>query len=72
MVLIREEEPLDDGKILHIIDASERYSRCTQCFSTEQGARLPKNKFWNHQIVRGKPAIGSISWVGPNWVHIWV
>ena len=30
-VLIMEEEPLEDGEILLIIDASERYSRYAQC-----------------------------------------
>ena len=25
-----------------------------------------------HAIVRGEPVIGSISWLGPNWVHVWV
>ena len=49
-VLIMEEELQEDGKILPIIDASERYSRCTQCFSAKQAARLPKHKFWDYQI----------------------
>ena len=49
-VLIMEEEPLEDGEILLIIDASERYSRYAQCFSVEQAARLPEHKSWDHQI----------------------
>ena len=43
-VLIMEEEPLEDGEILLIIDTSERYSRYTQCFFTKQAARLPEHK----------------------------
>ena len=26
----------------------------------------------SEETVRGKPAIGSISWIGPNWVHVQV
>ena len=47
-VLIMEEEALEDGEILLIIDASEGYSRYAQCFSAEQAARLPEHKFWDH------------------------
>ena len=50
-VLIMEEEPLKDVEILLIIDASELYSHYAQCFSTEQAARLPEHKSWNHQIL---------------------
>ena len=39
-----EEEPLEDGEILLIIDASEQYSRYAACFSAEQAARLPEHK----------------------------
>ena len=49
-VLIMEEELLEDGEILLIIDATERYSRYAQCFSAEQVARLPEHKSWDHQI----------------------
>jgi len=42
--------PLEDGEILLIIDASERYSRYPQCFSTEQAAKLPEHKSWDHEI----------------------
>ena len=49
-VLIMEEEPLEDGEILLIIDASERYSRYAQYFSAEQAARLPEDRSWDHQI----------------------
>ena len=49
-VLIVEEEALDNGKILLMIDARERYSRYAQCFSAEQVARLPEHKSWHHQI----------------------
>ena len=43
-----EEEPLEDSKILLIIDTSEQYSRYAQCFSAEQAARLLKHKSWDH------------------------
>ena len=49
-VLIMEEEPLEDGEIFLIIDASELYSCYTQWFSVEQAARLPEHKSWDHQI----------------------
>ena len=49
-VIDLEEEPLEDGEILLIIDASERYSRYAQCFSAEQAARLPEHKTWDHEI----------------------
>ena len=45
-----EQEPLKDDGILLIIDASERYSCYTQCFSAEQADRLPEHKSWDHQI----------------------
>ena len=54
-VLIMEEEPLEDGEILLIIDASKRYSRYAQCFSAEQAARLPEHKSWDHQIPLQDP-----------------
>ena len=43
-VLIMEEEPLEDGEILLIIDTSEQYSHYAQCFYVEQAARLPEHK----------------------------
>ena len=49
-VLIIEEEPLEGGGILQIIDTRKQYSRYTQCFSAEQAARLPKHQSWDHQI----------------------
>ena len=42
-VLILEEEALEKGEILHIIDASQRYSYCVACFSIDQADRLPKH-----------------------------
>ena len=45
-----EEEPRENCEILLIIDASERYSCYAQCFSTEQAARLFKDKSENHKI----------------------
>ena len=50
-----EEEPLEDGEILLIIDTSERYSCYAKCFSTEQAARLPEYKSWDHQIPLQDP-----------------
>jgi len=49
-VLDLDLRPLEDGEILLIINASERYSRYAQCFSTEQAARLPEHKSWYHEI----------------------
>ena len=50
-----EEEPLEDGEILRIMDASEQYSRYTQCFSAKQAAKLPEHKSWDHQISLQDP-----------------
>ena len=50
-----EEEPLEDGEILLIIDASEWYSWYTECFSAEQVARLPEHNSCNHQISLQDP-----------------
>jgi len=50
-----EEEPLEDGEVLLILDASERYSRYTQVFSAEQAAKLPEHKFWDHEIPLQDP-----------------
>ena len=54
-VLIMEEEPLEDGEILLIIDIREQYSRYALCFSTEQAARLPEHKSRDHQIPLQHP-----------------
>ena len=54
-ILIMEEEPQEDGKRLLIIDASERYFHCAQCFSIEQAARILKHKSWDHQISLQDP-----------------
>jgi len=63
-VLDLDLEPLEDGEILWIIDASERYSRYAQCFSTEQKARLPDYKSWDNKIPlqdpKGKISTGAI------------
>ena len=48
--MIIEEEPLEDGEILLIIDVSERCSHYAQYFSAEQAARLAEHKPWDHQI----------------------
>ena len=50
-----EAEPLEDSRILLIINASERYSRYTQCFYAKQAARLPEHKSWDHQIPLQDP-----------------
>ena len=50
-----EEEPLEDGEILLIIDASEQYSRYAECFSAEQAARLYEHKSWDHHIPLQDP-----------------
>ena len=39
-----EEEPLKDGEILLILDASEECSCYAEYFSAEQAARLPEHK----------------------------
>ena len=54
-VLIMEEEPLEDGEILLIIDASERYSHYAKCFSAVPAATLPEHKSWDHQIPLQDP-----------------
>ena len=54
-VVIMEEQPLEDGKILLIIDVSERYSRYTEYFSAKLAARLSEHKFWDHQILLQHP-----------------
>ena len=75
-VLIMEEEPLEDGEILLIINASEQYSRYTECFSAEQVARVPEHKFWNHQIPLQDPnakiptgAISKTTWEEDEALH---
>ena len=49
------EERLVDSEILEMIDASEGYSRYTECFFAEQAARLPVHKCWNHHIPLQDP-----------------
>ena len=44
-----------DGRILLIIDASERYSHYTEYFSAKQAARLPEHKSWDHHIPLQDP-----------------
>ena len=43
-VLIVEDRSAEDGEIVLIIVASERYSHYTKCFSAEQEARLSEQK----------------------------
>ena len=43
--LIMEEELLEDGEILLIIDTREQYSCYAQYLPAEQVARLPEHKF---------------------------
>ena len=47
-VLIIEEESLEDGEMLLIIDTSEGYSCYAQCFSAQQAAKLCEHKCWHH------------------------
>ena len=49
-VLIMVEEPLEDSKILQIIDAREQYDHYMPCFSLKQAARLLEQKCWDNQI----------------------
>ena len=48
-------KPLEDGEIVLIMDPSERYSRYTTCFSSQQAARLPEHKPWDHEIPLQDP-----------------
>ena len=50
-----EEQPLEDGEILLIIDASKHDSRYAECFSAEQAARLLEHKSWDHQMPLQDP-----------------
>ena len=52
-----EEEPLEDGEILVITNASEEYSHYSQCFSSKHTANLLENKSRNHQIPLYDPNI---------------
>ena len=54
-VLNLDLEPLEDGEILLIIDASEGYARYAKCFSTEQAATLPEHKSWEHEMPLQDP-----------------
>ena len=46
-----EEEPVEDGETLLIIDASKRYSRYAEFFSAEQAARLLEHKSLDYLIA---------------------
>ena len=43
-------DPLEDGEIMLIIDASEQYTRYATCCSSTQAARLPDHKRWDHEL----------------------
>ena len=43
-ILDLDVDPLEDGEIVLIIDASERCSSCATCFSSQQAARLREHK----------------------------
>ena len=45
-----KKDPLQDSKVLLILDISKRYYRYTQVSCAEQEGRLPENKFWDHKI----------------------
>ena len=55
-LLIMEEEPLEDGEILLIIDTSKQYSRYPQSLFAKQAARLLQHKSWNLQIPLQDPS----------------
>ena len=48
-------ETLEDGEIVLMLDASERYSRYTTCFAFQQAARYPEHKPWDHEIPLPDP-----------------
>ena len=50
-----EQELLEDGEILLILDASKQYSRYAQYFSAKQAAGLPERKSCNYQIPLQDP-----------------
>ena len=45
-----EEDPIEEGDILMMIDATERYHKYATVFSSEQASRLPERKSWDHEI----------------------
>ena len=56
-VLDLDSEPLEDGEIVLLRDVREGYSRHTTCFSSQQAARLPKHKPWDHEIPLQDPQV---------------
>ena len=48
-------EPLEDGEIVLIIDASKRYSHYATCFSSQQAPRLPEHEPWDHETPLQDP-----------------
>ena len=56
-VYIMEVEPIEEGEILLIIDASEQYYRYTQSLSAKQAARHPEHKSCDHQIPLQDPNV---------------
>ena len=46
---------LEEGEILLMLDARDRYSRYAQVFSKEQAARLPNHTKWDHTIPLKDP-----------------
>ena len=53
--IIEAEKLLEHGEILLIIEASKLYFSYMRCFFTEQSARLPTHKYWDHQIFPQDP-----------------
>ena len=43
-------EPLEDGELMLIMDASEPFSRYSTCPSCRQAARLPEHQAWYHEL----------------------
>ena len=56
-VLDLDLESVEDGEIVLIMDASERYSRYATCFTYQQAARLPEQDSWDHEIPLPDPQI---------------
>ena len=48
-------EPLEDGEVGLIIDASDGYSRYAAWFSSQQAARLAEHKPCDHEIPLQDP-----------------
>ena len=50
VIIIIEEEPLENGGVLLIIDISERFSCQVSCFSAEDAVKNLQHKSWDQHI----------------------